>query len=176
MRLRHAMAIGAIGLTALPACGSEDKERPTAKPAATTPDFDTTRKSVPASAVDIPTTKPGGPFIGAWHAKLSSHQALEAGDVRLAGAFRLVLRTDGTYATFNDFDGPSKGHYAMGSDRRLVSRQDKGCDVFTGGSGSVGVYRWTVGEAGLKLTNLVPETGGCTGRTQQLVFPLWQPR
>ena len=163
MRLRHVMAIGAIGLTALTGCGSES-----------TPDRETARKSVPASAANIPTTKPSGPFIGAWHAKLSSQQAIEAGDVRLAGTFRLDLRNDGTYTTFNEFDGPSKGHYAMGSDQRLVFRQDRGCDVFTGGSGSVGVYHWTMSDAGLKLTNLVPETGGCTGRTQQLVFPLWQ--
>jgi hypothetical protein len=174
MRLRHATAIGAIGLMALTGCGSEDKDQPTA----TKPSLEGARQTVPASAANIPTTKPSGPYIGAWYAKLSSKQAIDAdgGDVRLAGKFRLELRSDGTYTTFQELDGESDGHYRMASDNRLVFKQDKGCDVFTGGKGSVGVYRWSVNGSHLKLTNIVPETGGCTGRTQSLVMPVWQRR
>ena len=174
MRLRHATAIGALGLIALTGCGSGSKDQT----ATTRQSAEDARKSVPASAADIPTTKPSGPYIGAWYAKLSSQQAIDAegGDVRLAGSFRLELRKDGTYTTFQELDGESDGHYGMASDNRLVFKQDKGCDVFTGGTGSIGVYRWTVDGAHLKLTNIVPETGGCTGRTQSLVMPLWQRR
>jgi hypothetical protein len=172
MRLRHATAIGAIGLTALTGCGSEDKDQP----AATKPSADYTRRHVPASAANVPTTKPSGPYIGAWYAKLSSQQAIDGGDVRLAGKFRLELRSDGTYTSFQELDGEMDGHYRMASDNRLVFKQDKGCDEFTGGKGSVGVYSWSVSGAHLKLTNLVPETGGCTGRTQSLVMPVWQRR
>ena len=133
---------------------------------------------MPASAANIPTTKPSGPYIGAWYAKLSSQQAIDAegGDVRLAGNFRLELRKDGTYTTFQELDGETDGRYAMASDNRLVFRQDKGCDVFTGGKGSIGVYTWKIDGSHLRLTNVVPETGGCTGRTQSLVMPVWQRR
>jgi hypothetical protein len=157
MRLRLATAIGLIALTG---CGSGDKSAtkpPSERAAATTP---------------------GGPrpYIGKWYAKLSSHEAIQKGDVRLAGAFRLELRGDGTYTTFQELDGPTDGHYAVASGNRLVFKQDKGCDVFTHGKGSVGVYRWSVTGDHLRLTNVVPETGGCTGRTQSLVFPVWQRR
>ena len=174
MRLRHATAIGTIGLIALTGCGSKDKDQP----AATKSSTEEARKAVPASATNIPTTKPSGPYIGAWYAKLSSQQAIDAegGDVRLAGNFRLELRKDGTYTTFQELDGETDGHYAMASDNRLVFAQDKGCDIFTGGKGSVGVYTWKVDGSHLKLTNIVPETGGCTGRTQSLVMPVWQRR
>ncbi len=174
MRLRHATAIGTIGLIALTGCGSNNKDHP----AAAKPSAEQARKTVPASATNIATTKPSGPYIGAWYAKLSSQQAIDAdgGDVRLAGNFRLELRKDGTYTSFQELDGETDGHYAMASGNRLVFKQEKGCDVFTGGKGSVGVYRWSVNGAHLKLASIVPETGGCTGRTQALVMPVWQRR
>ena len=172
MRLRLALAIGAIGLTALSACGSADDEQG----APTTPSFDTTRKAVPASAADIPTTVPAGPFIGKWYAKLTPEQAV-GGDVRMAGKFRLALRADGTYTTFQELDGETNGHYRMASGNRLVFKQDDGCDVFTGRrGGSVGVYRWSLNGSHMRLTSVVPETGGCTGRTESLVMPVWQRR
>lgn len=174
MRLRLATTIGAIGLIVLAGCGSEDKEKPAT--ATTTPTSDATRKTVAASAVNIPTAKPSGPFIGKWYAKLTPKQAV-GGDVRMAGKFRLALRADGSYTTFQELDGETDGHYRMASANRLVFKQDDGCDVFTGRrGGSVGIYRWSISGAHLKLTNVVPETGGCTGRTESLVMPVWQRR
>ena len=169
MRLRLATAIGLIALTG---CGSEDKDNA----AATRRASDASGQAKPVDEARIPTTKPKGPYIGAWYAKLSSQQAIDAGDVRLAGRFRLELRPDGTYTSFQELDGESDGHYRMASGNRLVFKQDRGCDVFTHGKGSIGVYRWAVSGANLKLTNVLPETGGCTGRTQSLVMPVWQRR
>ena len=46
--------------------------------------------------------------------------------MRLAGKFRLELRSDGTYTSFQELDGETDGRYRMASGDRLVFKQDKG--------------------------------------------------
>ena len=67
------------------------------------------------------------PYVGTWRARLSSAQMINQGlDPRLAGPFRLVLRRNNTYTSFNSLDGASQGRFTV-SGRRIVFFDDAGC-------------------------------------------------
>ena len=67
------------------------------------------------------------PYLGTWTARMSLDQMYDKGlDPHLAGAFRLVLRPNGTYTSFNSFDGASNGRFTA-SGKRIVVFDDKGC-------------------------------------------------
>ena len=167
---RHLIAAAAIGALAIAGCGDDGDAgaRPPAKPqAAKTVD--------PTDPTAIPTTDPEGPYVGSWYARLTRKQALDAGDERMAGTFRLELGRDGRYTTDQGLDGQSSGRYRAASDNRLVFGRDVGCKM--GGVSGTGVYGWSMNGGRLHLKPLLPETGGCTGRTQSLTYPAeWRRR
>ena len=112
-------------------------------------------------------------YLGSWGANLTVDQASDKGDGRLAGDFTLTLNDDGTYSMSNSFDPEATGRYEAKSGNRLAFKQDSGCDMNFKG---VGVYSWKVEDDQLTIKNVVPESGGCTGRTDTLTFPDWQRR
>ena len=120
-----------------------------------------------ARAADTPPT-----YLGTWTARLSQAQMINQGlDPRLAGAFRLVLRQNGTYSTFNSFDGPSHGRFtAKGS--RIVFFADAGCRKAK--LDARAPYTWSISHGRLRLATV--ELGGdlCGGRWQTLTYPLWK--
>lgn len=130
-----------------------------------------------ATVADAPmpadgTLQPNGPYIGTWGANLTLDNLSEAAaDTRYVGEFRLELREDGTYTLFQEFDGETTGRYGAAPGDFLVFTEDSGCEQgdFAGSS----VYQWAVGGDQLTLTLVRPETGGCTGRSDSLIFPRW---
>lgn len=111
-------------------------------------------------------------YLGTWTARLSYAQMINEGfDPRLAGSFRLVLRKNGTYTTFNSFDGPSHGRYRV-SGRRIVFSNDVGCRA--GGFLGEGVYTWAIARGRLRLVTVRLGGDPCGGRWQTLTYPLWK--
>lgn len=114
------------------------------------------------------------PYLGWWTARMSTAQMINGGfDARLAGRFRLVLRGDGTYRTFNALDRWSKGTFTV-SGRRIVFANDVLCKQ--GGFDFKGVYTWAITKRTLTLTPVSrPGVSGdpCGGRWQTLTYPLW---
>ena len=115
-----------------------------------------------------------GPFLGYYEAQLTTAQATARGDSRLAGHFILVLGRNGLYATYNSFDGSSAGRFSVLSGHRLRFHDDIGCVEGGFEQAGGGVYRWSLNGNRLAL-RLVTE-GPCTGRTQQLTYPVWTRR
>lgn len=114
------------------------------------------------------------PYVGLWTARMSTAQMINEGfDERLAGRFRLILSTDGTYRTYNALDRWSKGTFTV-SGRRIVFANDVLCKQ--GGFDFKGVYTWAITNRTLRLTPVSrPGTSGdpCGGRWQTLTYPLW---
>jgi hypothetical protein len=113
-----------------------------------------------------------GPYLGTWTARLSKAQMINQGfDPRLAGRFRLVLRRNGTYTTFNAFDGSSRGRFRV-TGTRIVFSADVGC--LAGGIDGKGVYVWAIAHGALRLN--LARIGGdpCGGRWQTLTYPVWR--
>jgi hypothetical protein len=112
-----------------------------------------------------------GPYLGSYRATLTADQAASRGDVRMTGAFRLVLRRNSTYSAWNPLDGRVDGRVAALPGRRLRFYADSGC---VGGGFERprgGTYRWSLN--GRKLTFRLVSEGPCTGRTQTLTYPVW---
>lgn len=114
----------------------------------------------------------GSPYIGTWTGHLTTAQMINRGlDARLAGSFRLVLRPNRTYTTFNSFDGASRGRYRVAG-RKIVFSRDVGCTA--GGFEGDGSYRWSVTRGVLRLTQVVLGSDPCGGRWQTLTYPTWR--
>lgn len=115
------------------------------------------------------------PYLGTWTAGLSLEQMYDRGlDPRLAGSFRLVLRKNGTYTTFNSLDRASRGRFVV-SGRRVVFSDDVGCAV--AGLHGKGVYTWTIARGKLRLATVRKFAGDpCGGRWQTLTYPVWNKR
>ena len=92
-------------------------------------------------------------------------------DVRLAGTFRLVLRPNGAYTTFNSFDKASHGRF-IASGRKIVFKDDIGCTL--GGFRGNGVYTWSLREGRLRLAQPRIGSDPCGGRWQTLTYPIWK--
>ena len=165
--MTKALLLGLVLVSALLAgCGGGDEEsaaRPLEERIATVPDA-----PLPADG----TLEPSGPYIGTWDANLTLQDlGAAAADTRYAGEFRLELREDGTYTAFQELDGEITGHYAAAPGDFLVFTEDSGCEE--GGFSGTSVYQWAVDGDQLTLTLVRPETGGCTGRSDTLIFPRW---
>lgn len=116
----------------------------------------------------------GEAYLGTWTARLTLEQTYDKGfDPRLAGSFRLVLRKNGTYTTFNSFDGASRGRFVL-SGRRIVFSDDVACAV--GGFHGKGVYTWALARGKLRLTAVRIGSDPCGGRWQTLTYPVWTKR
>jgi hypothetical protein len=131
--------------------------------------------SADAPAPEDGTLDPGGPYIGAWTAELTLDDLANASaDTRYRGTFRLELREDGTYEMQQGDVAPTtNGQYRAAPGDFLVFTDDTGCD-FHGSFSGTGVYRWSVDGDELTLTLVRPESGGCTGRSDTLIYPRWQ--
>jgi hypothetical protein len=111
------------------------------------------------------------PYLGTWGDHLSRAEMYDRGfDPLLAGTFRLVLRPNGTYTTFNSWDKAARGTYAV-SGRRIVFANDSGCDQ--GGLEGKGVYTWSVSNGQLRLKQPRFGSDPCGGRAQTLTYPVW---
>ena len=112
------------------------------------------------------------PYVGTWTARLSSAQMINQGlDPRLAGTFRLVLRHNDTYSTFNSLDGASQGRFTV-SGRRIVFFNDAGCKAV--GLDKKAAYTWSIARGRLRLTTVTVGGDACGGRWQTLTYPLWK--
>ena len=112
------------------------------------------------------------PYLGSYRATLTAHQAVTRGDARMAGAFRLVLRRDGTYSAWNPLDGRTNGRLAALPGRRLRFYADSGCLAGGVERPQGGTYGWSLN--GRKLTLKLVSEARCSGRTQTLTYPLWK--
>ena len=120
----------------------------------------------------------GRPYLGTWGARMSKAQMINAGlDPRMAGTFRIVLRKDGTYKSYNSLDRWSSGTFTA-SGNRIVFANDVLCKA--GGFDFKGVYTWAIAKRTLRLTPLDrPGISGdpCGGRWQTLTYPVtWNRR
>jgi len=116
------------------------------------------------------------PYLGTWAAHLTLDQMYDLGlDPRLAGKFRLVLRKNGTYTTFNKLDGASRGRFTV-SGRRIVFAHDVGCEQAYSAPDKTGAYRWSVEQGKMKLTTVRLGSDPCGGRWQTLTYPVWTKR
>ncbi len=164
------LAAAAVGALAIPAvlagCGGGDDEstaRPLEERVATVADA-----PMPADAT-LPTD---GPYLGTWAANLTLEDlGAAAADTRYAGEFHLDLREDGTYTMSQELDGEATGRYGAASDDFLAFNEDSLCKE--GGRTGTSVYQWAVDGDELTLTLVRPETGGCTARSDSLIFPRW---
>jgi hypothetical protein len=112
------------------------------------------------------------PYVGTWSARLSSAQMINQGlDPRLAGRFRLVLRRNDTYTSFNSLDGASQGRFTV-SGRRIVFFDDAACKA--GGLDKRAAYTWSIARDRLRLTTVTVGGDACGGRWQTLTYPLWK--
>ena len=112
------------------------------------------------------------PYVGTWSARLSSAQMINQGlDPRLAGRFRLVLRRNDTYTSFNSLDGASQGRFTV-SGRRIVVFDDTACKA--GGLDKKAAYTWSIARGRLRLTTVTVGGDACGGRWQTLTYPLWK--
>ena len=164
MHVRQLIVIAALGAAAIAGCGDdEDAASGATRAAATT--TPTATPTPPPDPDSIETEKPGGEYIGRWSG------AGVPGDKE----FVLVLRKDGRYSTYIPWEDITlKGRYAAADGNRLVFTKDTGCTH--GRFEGTGVYTWKVEGEKLVLENVIPETGGCTGRTETLTLPEWQRR
>ena len=112
-----------------------------------------------------------GPFLGTYTGKLTSSQAAALGDARMTGTFRLVLRSNGTYAVNNPLDPLTHGRLAALSGKKLRFFEDSGCEYGGFERPKGGIYSWSV--KGRKLTLRLVSEGACTGRTQSLAWVVW---
>ena len=111
-------------------------------------------------------------YLGTWTARLSRAQMINEGfDVRLAGTFRLVLRPNGTYTTFNSFDGASRGTFKV-SGRKILFAKDVLC--IEGGFEGEGAYTWALSKGRLRLAQVRVGSDPCGGRWQTLTYPVWK--
>ncbi len=111
-------------------------------------------------------------YLGTWADRVSLEQMYDRGlDPRLAGSFRLVLRRDGTYTSFNSFDKASRGRFVV-SGRRIVFSGDVGCAM--AGLQGKGAYTWALARGKLRLS--VVGSDPCGGRWQTLTYPIWTKR
>jgi hypothetical protein len=109
--------------------------------------------------------------LGTWKDHLSLNEMYDGGyDPRLAGTFKLVLAKDGTYRTYNSFDGWDRGTFTV-SENRIVFAEDKGC-IEGGITTKKGFYRWSITAGKLKLT--ARRGDPCGGRWQTLTYPTWK--
>ena len=165
--MARALALGVVlVLVLLAGCGGGDDES-----AAQGPDERVATVSDAPMAADgtLPTD---GPYVGAWSANLTTEDlGTAAADTRYAGEFRLDLGEDGTYTLSNELDPETTGSYGAAPGDFLVFTDDTGCSENFAGSG---VYQWAVDGEELTLKLVVPETGGCTGRSDTLTIPRWQ--
>jgi hypothetical protein len=112
------------------------------------------------------------PYLGTWTAHLSRAQMINEGfDVRLAGTFRLVLRPNGTYTTFNAFDGASRGTFKV-SGRKILFAKDVLC--IEGGFEGEGAYTWALSNGRLRLAQVRVGSDPCGARWQTLTYPVWK--
>jgi hypothetical protein len=120
-----------------------------------------------AASLGATTSKP---YIGSWQARVTKAQLLDQGiaDPRMPGRWKLILSRNGTYKAYNPLDKWFAGEYSAGP-TRLVVRKDATCGQFPG----PGIYRWSVKDGRLKLTQTSFGSDPCGGRTQQLTIPLW---
>jgi hypothetical protein len=113
-----------------------------------------------------------GPYLGSYTATLTLAEAEARGDSRMAGRFSLVLRANGTYGASNPLDGAvMRGRLAALPGHRLRFYGDDGCKMGGFERPGGGVYRWSLN--GTRLTLRLVTEGPCTGRTQQLTYPVW---
>ena len=114
-----------------------------------------------------------GPYIGTWKAKMTADQLLDNGiaQPQFRGTWRLELKRDGTYRTYNPWDKWSSGVYkAKGT--RLVFGEDRGCTQ-GGFAPTPAPYKWTVKAGALKLKTVSAGGDVCGGRWQTLSIPDW---
>ena len=115
----------------------------------------------------------GKPYVGSWKSKVTADVLLDNGiaQPQFRGTWRLELKRDGTYRTFNPWDKWSNGSYkAKGT--RLVFGEDVGCTA-GGFSPAPAAYRWNVKAGKLKLKTVIAGGDVCGGRWQTLSIPLW---
>ena len=113
-----------------------------------------------------------GSPVGTWTARLSRAQMINEGlDPRLAGTYRLVLRSTGTYTTFNSLDGRSRGRFTV-SGRTIVFFGDVSCNA--AGLDGKSAYTWSIARGRLRLTSVIVGGDPCGGRWQTLTYPLWK--
>jgi hypothetical protein len=118
------------------------------------------------------------PYLGTWTDHLSRAEMYDRGfDAQLAGPFRLVLRPNGTYTTFNWYASrpspPSRGTYTV-SGRRIVFANDVECSK--GGFEGKGVYTWALSKGRLRLVQPYFGSDPCGGRWQALTYPIWKKK
>ena len=128
--------------------------------------------SSPLAGADRQAGRLSGPYLGSYRATLTADQAATRGEARMAGAFRLVLRRDGTYSAWNPLDGRTNGRLAALPGRRLRFYADSGCLAGGFERPQGGTYGWSLN--GRKLTLKHISEGACSGRTQTLTYPLWK--
>ena len=114
----------------------------------------------------------GKPYLGSWHARMTSAQLIDAGfvDPRAVGMWRLVLNRDGTYRAFNPLDKWLSGEYSADA-RRINFRKDTAC--LAGGLKGPGFYKWSIVAGKLKLASVYAGSDPCGGRWQTLALPSW---
>ena len=123
-------------------------------------------------SASAPASASASPYVGTWSARLSSAQMINQGlDPRLAGRFRLVLRRNDTYTSFNSLDGASQGRFTV-SGRRVVFFDDAACKA--GGLDKKAAYTWSIARGRLRLTTVTVGGDACGGRWLTLTFPLWK--
>jgi hypothetical protein len=124
------------------------------------------------ASAGAPASASASPYVGTWSAHLSSAQMINQGlDPRLAGRFRLVLRRNDTYTSFNSLDGASQGRFTV-SGRRIVFFDDAACKA--GGLDKKAAYTWSIARGRLRLTTFTVGGDACGGRWQTLTYPLWK--
>ncbi len=108
---------------------------------------------------------------GTWKDHLSLDEMYDGGfDPRLAGTYRLVLKKDGTYRTYNAFDKWDSGTFTV-SENRIVFAEDRLC-IEGGQTTKKGFYRFAIKDGKLKLT--ARRGDPCGGRWQTLTYPTWK--
>ena len=166
---RHVFPLSvAVAAIAAAGCGSKDDSTKSAADAPAT----TVADPQPLGPEDIPkhTSTPKGSYNGHYTGVLTRAQAIKFGGPQFTGTVTLALRPGGTYRmTFSQ--GSVRGRYSAAPGHRLVFGSDEICDrEETKGKG---LYGWTLSGTTLRVTALVAETGGCTGRSKLLTLPTW---
>jgi hypothetical protein len=117
------------------------------------------------------------PYLGTWTDRLSKAEMYDKGfDAQMAGPFRLVLRSNGTYTTLSPYASRlfvSRGTYTV-SGRRIVFANDTECSK--GGFEGKGVYAWALSKGRLRLVQPYFGSDPCGGRWQTLTYPVWRKK
>lgn len=108
---------------------------------------------------------------GKWKARMTKNALLDFGvvDPRAPGTWRLELRRNGTYRTYNPLDGWGQGTLKVSGQRLYLGK-----DAICHNDGTVGgraVYTWSITQGKLRLISFKPDP--CGGRWGTLTIPVW---